>query len=64
MRIINHSEKARTVTIHAIDDSGERFGPIDLSLRSLATAHFNSTDLEGGNAAKGLSDGVGNGDGG
>ena len=63
VRIINRSDRAGTVTIHAIDDSGKRFGPIDLPLGSLATTHFNSTDLEKGNPAKGLSGGVGNGDG-
>lgn len=63
VRIINSSDRAGTVSIHAIDDSGERFGPIELPLEELATTHFNSTDLEEGNPAKGLSGGVGNGDG-
>ena len=63
VRIINHSNEAGTVQIHAIDDSGQRFGPISLDLEAKASAHFNSGDLESGNEGKGLSDGVGDGDG-
>ena len=63
VRIINRSDEAGTVRIHAIDDDGDRFGPIDLSIGRLATVQFNSSELEGGNTAKGLSGGVGNGDG-
>ena len=37
-RIINRSESAGTVTIHAIDDAGNRFGPVTLSLEARATA--------------------------
>ena len=63
LRIVNRSDRAGTVHIHAIDDDGDRFGPVTLSLGSMATAHLNSTDLEDGNASKGLSGGVGNGGG-
>ena len=63
LRIVNRSDRAGTVRIHAIDDDGDRFGPVTLSLGSMATAHLNSKDLEDGNASKGLSPGVGNGDG-
>ena len=63
VRIINRSERAGRVQIHAIDDSGERFGPVSLSLEARAAAHFNSQDLEGGAATKGLSGGVGDGEG-
>ena len=62
-RIINHSDRAGIVSILAIDDSGVRFGPASLWLDAKATAHFNSDDLEQGNAFKGLLDGVGDGDG-
>ena len=61
MRIINRSDRDGTVRIHAIDDNGERFGPVTLSLNAMATAHLNSADLEDGNAAQGLSGGVGDG---
>ena len=63
VRIINHSNRAGTVQLHAIDDSGRRFGPISLDLGAKASKHFNSTDPESGNDAKGLSGGVGDGEG-
>ena len=63
VRIINHSDRAGTVDIHAIDDTGRRLGPVSLSLEAWAAAHFNSADLENGNTAKGLSAGVGDGTG-
>ena len=62
-RIINHSEHAGTVQIHAVDDSGRRFGPVSLSLSAKETRHFNSEDLEQGNPSNGFSGGVGDGDG-
>ena len=61
LRIINHSERAGTVRIHAIDDDGERFGPVTLSLDALQSRHFRAIDLEGGNPLKGLSGGIGDG---
>ena len=63
VRIINHSARAGTVEVRAIDDSGRRFGPVSLAIGAKETKHFNSTDLEDGNAGKGLSGGVGDGDG-
>ena len=63
VRIINHSDRAGTVGIHAIDDTGRPFGPVELAMEAHQTRHFNSTDLENGNAAKGLSAGVGDGTG-
>ena len=63
VRIINRSEQAGSVTIHAIDDAGRRSGPIALSLGSMQTKHLSSNDLERGNASKGLSGGVGDGTG-
>ena len=63
VRIINLSERDGTVTIHAIDDSGNRSDPVTLSLSDRATRHFNSDDLKDGNPDKGLSRGVGSGQG-
>ena len=63
VRIINNSFQPGTVSITAIDDTGERHGPITLNLESEQTINFNSRDLENGNAAKGLSVGVGEGSG-
>ena len=62
-RIINRSDHAGTVSIHAIDDTGRRFGPVTLSLEARGAAQFNSQDLERGNPGKGLSGGVGDGTG-
>ena len=61
VRIINNSNRAGEVDITAIDDYGNSFGPISLSLEPRAAAHFNSGELENGNPDKGLSGGVGNG---
>ena len=63
VRIINRSGRPGKVRIDAFDDEGRRFGPVDLSLDARQTRHFNSTDLEDGNASKGLSGGVRNGSG-
>ena len=54
VRIINRSERAGTVTIHATDDSGQRFGPVTLALPARETKHFNSDDLRDGAPEKGL----------
>ena len=63
LRIINRSGEGGEVRIDARDDEGNHFGPVDLSLDARQTRHFNSTDLENGNTSKGLSRGVGNGNG-
>ena len=63
VRVINHDAEAGEVTIEAVDDTGMRLGPITLSVDAGATVHFNSGDLEDGNAAKGLPTGVGSGEG-
>ena len=62
VRIINGPEPG-TVSLTAIDDTGERFGPVSLSLDAREVINFNSRDLEQGNAAKELSAGVGDGEG-
>ena len=63
VRVINHSDKAGEVRIDAIDDEGESYGPVMLPIDAGEAVHFNSDDLENGNAEKGLSDGVGPGEG-
>ena len=62
-RVINHAAEAGEVSIEAIDDTGARYGPITLAIEAGETVHFNSGDLEAGNAAKGLPDGIGTGEG-
>ena len=63
VRIINRSDRSGTVRIVAIDDSGERFGPVTLSLGAKATAHFNSYELEEGHERKLPNGGIGSGEG-
>ena len=62
-RVINHSNRSGTVRIHGSDDTGSSYGPVTLSLDANQTRHFNSGDLEEGNAEKGLSGGLGDGEG-
>ena len=45
--------------IEAFDDAAVRRGPVTLSLDASQTRHFNSKDLQDGNAEKGLSGGIG-----
>ena len=62
-RLINRSYSSGEVTIWAVDDAGKRSGPVRLTMRPRRVVHFNSADLEGGNAAKGLEGSVGLGEG-
>ena len=62
-RVINRSTEAGEVSIEAVDATGERYGPVTLAIDAEQTAYFTATDLELGNAAKGLPSGVGYGDG-
>ena len=63
VRVVNHSKEAGEVTIEAFDDSGNAYDPVTLAIGADETLHFNSDDLEMGNPAKGLSAGVGAGEG-
>ena len=63
VRVINRSAQAGEVSIEAIDASGQRYGPVALTIGARHAAHFTATDLELGNAAKGLPTGLGYGDG-
>ena len=60
-RVINRSAQAGEVSIEAIDASGQRYGPVALTIGTRHAAHFTATDLELGNAAKGLATGLGYG---
>ena len=60
VRVINRSRESGSVTIDASDDD-RHYAPITLALGSNEAVHFNSDDLELGNAGKGLSGGVGAG---
>ena len=56
VRVINRSRESGSVTIDASDDD-RHYAPITLALGSNEAVHFNSDDLELGNAGKGLSGG-------
>ena len=59
LRVVNRTGR-NVVHIVAADDAGTRF-TTSLAMDPGETVHFNSNDLEGGNIAKGLSRGVGQG---
>ena len=62
-RVINRTGESGEVRIEGIDDAGVRHGPASLMLGAHEAVHFNSADLEEGNAGKGLSGGMGAGSG-
>ena len=62
VRIVNHSDWDGMVMVRAIDDTGATFGSDAISLGAYQATHFNSGDLELGNASKGFA-GVGSGTG-
>ena len=62
LRITNRSA-AGTIRIRALDDSGRSFGPVTMHLEGTRTVTLSSSDLESGNSAKGLSRGLGRGEG-
>ena len=61
LRVVNRSDTAGTVRIEAFDDSDFDYEPVTLSLAPRQARHFNSTDLEDGNEAKGLTGSTGAG---
>ena len=63
VRVINRSDVRGDVTIEGVDDAGNVYGPITLAIDGSETVHFNSDDVEEGNPEKGLSVGLGAGDG-
>ena len=63
VRVVNHADQAGEVSIRATDDAGTAYDAITLAIGAGETVHFNSDDLEGGNDAKGMSGGVGAGEG-
>ena len=62
VRVINHSDRGGEVIVEAYDDAGDSYSPITLRLGAGEARHFNSDDLELGNAAKGMP-GIGSGTG-
>ena len=62
-RVTSHSSEAGTVSIVVIDDAGMRSEALTLAVGANQTRHFNSDDLESGNAGKGLTGSAGVGQG-
>ena len=62
-RIINRSAESGTVRIEAFDDTGRRAPAVTLDVGAGEAVHFNSDDLEAGNAGKGLGGATGAGEG-
>ena len=59
VRVVNHSGEGGTVSILATDDAGVAYAPVVLDIEAHQTLHFNSYDLESGNARKGIASGTG-----
>ena len=62
-RVVNRSDAAGEVRIDAYDDTPWAYEPLTLSIGPRETRHFNSQDLEVGNAEKGLAGNTGAGEG-
>ena len=63
VRVVNRSALAGTVRIEASDDEAGRSEAMTLSIGADKAVHFNSDDLETGNAGKGLAGSAGDGQG-
>ena len=63
VRVVNHGDTDAAVRVRPHDDTEFDYGEITFTVRAGAAVHFNSDDLELGNVAKGLSRGVGSGQG-
>ena len=63
VRIVNRTGEGGEVRIEAFDDSGAQSGPVTLDLGAHEAVELTSAELERGSAAKGLSGGVGTGEG-
>ena len=63
VRVINKSASEGGVRIKAYDETERDYGPLTLTIGANEVVHFNSDDLEQGSPQKGLSGGVGAGEG-
>ena len=62
VRIVNPATVESVVTVTAVDDSGVRRGEATLTVAAGGVVHFNSDDLENGDADKGIA-AIGDGEG-
>ncbi|MCY4564545.1 MAG: hypothetical protein OXE40_08720, partial [Gammaproteobacteria bacterium] len=63
VRVVNRSRRAGIVRIEAVDDTGDRRGPLTLSIGARETVHFNSDHLEARSTRMGLVGNAGTGQG-
>ena len=63
LRVVNRSESSGAVSIRGFDDSGRAYGPVTLQLNAMQAVQLTASDWENGNAGRGLSSGVGAGQG-
>ena len=59
VRVVNESGESGSVRVFAFDDGGHAPDPVEIRLGAGRVVHFNSNDLEYGNAGKGVEGGVG-----
>ena len=59
VRILNATDESGTVEIYAIGNAGTRSGPATFTLDASAAVQFTAADLQSGNAALGLTGGIG-----
>ena len=63
VRVVNRSDEVGEVTVGAFDDTDREYEALRLAIGANEAKHFNSDDLELGNAGKGLTGSAGAGDG-
>ena len=63
VRVVNRGDDDAVLRVKAHDETVRAYEAVQLEVGAGSAAHFNSHDLEQGNAAKGLSAGVGAGEG-
>ena len=63
LRLVNHTRAAGEVRIEAFDDAGVQAPVVAVAVGAHEAVELTSAELEGGNAAKGLTGGIGTGEG-
>ena len=63
LRLVNHTRAAGEVRIEAFDDAGVQAPAVTVAVGAHEAVELTSAELEGGNAAKGLTGGIGTGEG-
>ena len=63
LRLVNHTRSSGEVRIEAFDDAGVQAPAVTVAVGAHEAVELTSAELEGGNAAKGLTGGIGAGEG-